>query len=281
MPGRGRLSPSPTSAVPPATHLVPLYCVKGCVAGFINIAGSRNTVMIEIRDFESLGHADHGWLDARHHFSFAQYYDPARMGWGALRVWNDDRIASKTGFPPHGHRDMEIITFVRDGAITHRDHMNNEGRTKAGDVQVMSAGRGVQHEEWNLEDEDTTLFQIWIETNRPGIAPRWEQAEFPRDTRKGRLVRLASGKPDAPADALWIAADADILGASLDAGDEVRHETGKDRYLYLVPSKGSVTVNGVKVPERAGAAIHDVETLVITADEDAEIVLVDAPSAAD
>ncbi|MAB15168.1 pirin-like bicupin family protein [Parvibaculum sp.] len=235
--------------------------------------------MIEIRDFESLGHADHGWLDARHHFSFGQYHDAARMGWGALRVWNDDRIAPKTGFPPHGHRDMEIVTFVRKGAITHRDHMNNEGRTKAGDVQVMSAGKGVRHEEWNLEDEETTLFQIWIETNRPGIAPRWEQAAFPEGTREGKLARLASGKPDAPADALWIAADAEVLGATLTAGNAVTHETGKERYLYLVPSKGSVTVNGVHVPERAGAAIRDVEKLVIEAAEDAEIVLVDIPPA--
>lgn len=159
--------------------------------------------------------------------------------------------------------------------------MNNEGRTKAGDIQVMSAGKGVRHEEWNLEDEETTLFQIWIETDRPGIAPRWEQAAFPEGTRKGKLARLASGKPDAPADALWIAADAEVLGATLDAGDEVTHETGKERYLYLVPSKGSVTVNGETVPERSGAAIRDVEKLVIVADTDAEIVLVDVPPAAD
>lgn len=115
--------------------------------------------MIDIRDFNSIGGADHGWLVARHHFSFASYYDPARMGWGKLRVWNDDLIRAKTGFPPHPHRDMEIITYVREGAITHRDHLNNEGRTIAGDVQVMSAGRGIQHEEWNLEDKDARIFQ--------------------------------------------------------------------------------------------------------------------------
>ena len=116
--------------------------------------------MIEKREFKSLGHADHGWLNARHHFSFANYYDPARMGWGAIRVWNDDEIAANSGFPPHPHRDMEIITYVRSGAITHQDSMGNQGRTGAGDVQVMSAGTGVRHAEYNLESEQTTLFQI-------------------------------------------------------------------------------------------------------------------------
>jgi quercetin 2,3-dioxygenase len=122
--------------------------------------------MIDIRTYESLGHADHGWLDARHHFSFASYHDPSRMGWGRIRVWNDDRIAAKSGFPPHPHRDMEIVTYVRTGAITHQDSLGNKGRTAAGDVQVMSAGTGVVHAEYNLEDEDTTLFQIWIERTR-------------------------------------------------------------------------------------------------------------------
>ena len=233
--------------------------------------------MIEIRDFDSLGHADHGWLTAKFHFSFAGYHDPARMGWGALRVWNDDLIQAKTGFPPHPHRDMEIVTYVREGAITHRDHLNNEGRTVAGDVQVMSAGRGIRHEEWNLEDEDTRIFQIWIEPNRQGVTPRWETASFPKEGRKGRLVPLASGKADAPAEALFIAQDAEVLGASLDAGSEVTHLIGEGRLAYLVPAKGRVEVNGIEISERSGAAIRDVEKLAIRALEDAEIVLVDLP----
>ncbi len=233
--------------------------------------------MIDIRPFESLGGANHGWLDAKHHFSFSNYYDPSRMGWGVLRVWNDDRIKPRTGFPPHPHRDMEIITFVREGAVTHRDHLNNQGRTAAGDVQVMSAGRGIQHEEWNLEGEDTTLFQIWIETRKQGIRPRWEQAEFPKSDRKGQLVQLASGRTDAPAEALYIEQDAAILGANLEKGQQVTYELPGGRLAYLVPSKGSVTVNGVLVPERAGAAIRDVDNLVIRAEEDAEIVLADLP----
>ena len=145
----------------------------GYIADHLKAAGKvpHLGVMINIRPFASLGHADHGWLDARHHFSFANYHDPARMGWGAIRVWNDDRIAAQSGFPPHPHRDMEIVTYVRTGAITHQDSLGNKGRTGAGDVQVMSAGTGVTHAEFNLEDEETTLFQIWIETGRPSAPP--------------------------------------------------------------------------------------------------------------
>ena len=152
--------------------------------------------MIDIRPFASLGHADHGWLDARHHFSFANYHDPDRMGWGRIRVWNDDTIAAKSGFPPHPHRDMEIVTYVRTGAITHQDSLGNKGRTAAGDVQVMSAGTGVTHAEFNLEDEDTTLFQIWIETDRPGAQPGWGAKPFPKDARDGQFQLLASGDAD-------------------------------------------------------------------------------------
>jgi redox-sensitive bicupin YhaK (pirin superfamily) len=174
--------------------------------------------MIDVRKFASLGHADHGWLDARHHFSFADYHDPARMAWGAIRAWNDDAIAARSGFPPHPHRDMEIITYVRSGAITHQDSMGNKGRTAAGDVQVMSAGTGVQHAEYNLEDEATTLFQIWVQTDRPGAQPSWGAALFPKDDRAGRFVTLASGFED-DAEALRINAAARILGATLNAGE--------------------------------------------------------------
>ena len=149
--------------------------------------------MIDVRKFDSLGHADHGWLDAHHHFSFASYHDPERMGWGRIRVWNDDRIGAKSGFPPHPHRDMEIVTYVRTGAISHQDSMGNKGRTGAGDVQVMSAGTGVTHAEYNLEDEETTLFQIWIETDRPSAPPSWGAMPFPKDSREGAFQLLASG----------------------------------------------------------------------------------------
>ena len=235
--------------------------------------------MIDIRTFESLGHADHGWLDARHHFSFAGYHDPARMGWGCLRVWNDDSIRPGTGFPRHGHRDMEIVTYIREGAITHRDHLGNEGRTRAGDVQVMSAGKGILHEEWNLETGETRLFQIWIEPAERALRPRWETAAFPKGERRNRLIALASGCKDDPAEALFIAQDAAILGASLDANREVVHDMPGGRLAYLVPAKGRVSVNGIEVPERGGAAISGEERLAIRALEDAEILLADLPPA--
>lgn len=136
--------------------------------------------MIERRPLSSLGAANHGWLDAKHHFSFAGYYDPARMGWGPIRVWNDDTIAAGTGFPPHPHNDMEIITYVREGAITHEDSLGNVGRTEAGDVQVMSAGSGVRHSEYNREDGATTIFQIWIQPKTRGEAPSWGARPFPK-----------------------------------------------------------------------------------------------------
>ena len=229
--------------------------------------------MIDIRPFASLGHADHGWLDARHHFSFASYHDPARMGWGAIRVWNDDRIAAKSGFPPHPHRDMEIVTYVRTGAITHQDSLGNKGRTAAGDVQVMSAGSGVIHAEYNLEDEQTTLFQIWIQTDEPGVAPGWSAKPFPKDSRADAFQLLASGDP---ADgALTIHADARVLGATVKAGGRVAIDADPQRHLYLVPS-GKVRVNGVEAAGRDGVAITGEERIEIEAEDDSELVLVDA-----
>ena len=229
--------------------------------------------MIDIRPFKSLGHADHGWLDARHHFSFADYYDPARMNWGAIRVWNDDRIAARSGFPPHPHRDMEIITYVRTGAITHQDSLGNKGRTGAGDVQVMSAGTGVTHAEYNLEDEETTLFQIWIETDRRSAPPSWGMMPFPKEAREGSLQLLASG--DADDGALTINADARILGATLGAGKSLSYAADPARHLYLVPSAG-VRVNGVEAAARDGIAITGEAEVRIEAISDAELVLVDA-----
>ena len=229
--------------------------------------------MIDIRPFDSLGHADHGWLDARHHFSFADYYDPGRMGWGRIRVWNDDRIAAKTGFPPHPHRDMEIVTYVRTGAITHQDSMGNKGRTGAGDVQVMSAGTGVTHAEYNLEDEETTLFQIWIETDQRGAQPGWGAKPVPKDARDGRFQLLAGGEPEDGA--LAINADARVLGATVKAGESIEFHASPERHLYLVPS-GRVRVNGVAAKPRDGVAITGEDRLRIEAEDDAELVLVDA-----
>ena len=231
--------------------------------------------MIDVRTFASLGHADHGWLDARHHFSFADYHDPARMGWGAIRVWNDDRIGAKTGFPPHPHRDMEIITYVRTGAITHEDSIGNKGRTEAGDVQVMSAGTGVRHAEYNLEDETTTLFQIWVQTDKPGAQPGWGAAQFPKADRSGKFVTLASGFED-DAEALKINSAARVLGATLAKGETAELSLDPTRHAYLVATQGPILVNGVPAEARDGVAITGVDKVSVTALEEAEIVLVDA-----
>ena len=230
-------------------------------------------VPIDRRPFASLGHADHGWLDARHHFSFAGYHDPDRMGWGAIRVWNDDAIAGGTGFPAHPHRDMEIVTYVRTGAITHQDSLGNHGRTAAGDVQVMSAGTGVRHAEFNRETETTTLFQIWIEPRERGGEPGWGARPFPRGDRSGRWVTLASGFGDA--DALPIRADARVMGATLKEGERLDHVVGAGRHAYLVPASGALLIGDERVEARDGVALSG-GRYVLTALSDAEIVLVDA-----
>lgn len=232
--------------------------------------------MIEVRPFENLGRFSNDWLNARYHFSFSQYHDPSRMGWGPLRVWNDDTIRAGTGFPRHGHRDMEIVTFVRKGVVTHRDHLGNEGRTPAGDVQVMSAGSGILHEEYNLEEGDTTLFQIWIEPDEASVAPRWEQRSFPTAARAGQLVPLASGRAGHE-EALKIHQDAAILGATLKAGETVEHRLEAGRRAYLVAASGALKVNGVTVKARDGVAIRDEETLSIEATADSELLLADLP----
>jgi len=232
-----------------------------------------DTGTVEVRLFASLGQANHGWLNARHHFSFASYFEPSRMSWGAIRVWNDDEIAARSGFPPHPHLDMEIITYVRTGAITHQDSMGNTGRTEAGDVQVMAAGTGVTHAEYNLEDETTTLFQIWIETDRPGAAPSWGAKSFPKGERAGAFVTLASG--DGAEDSLRINADARVLGATLRAGERAVVETGAERHVYLVPS-AAVRVNGVEAAARDGVAVTGSGRVEVEALADVEVVLVEA-----
>lgn len=227
--------------------------------------------MLELRPFDRLGRFDNDWLHARYHFSFSEYHDPERMGWSALRVWNDDLIEPETGFPTHGHRDMEIITYVREGAISHEDSLGNQGRTEAGQIQVMSAGTGIRHAEANREATPTRLFQIWIMPHEQGLPPRWETRQFARS--RNRVEILASGNPDDDG-AIPINQDARVLGATLDAGARVEWACA-GRKLYLVPARGTVTVNGVSVSERSGLAISGEDRLVIEAESVAEIVAVD------
>ena len=205
--------------------------------------------MLEKIPFDSLGGADFGWLKAKHHFSFGHYIDRSRTGVGALRVWNDDEIDAGKGFEPHPHKDMEIVTYVREGAITHRDSLGNEGRTGAGDVQVMSAGDGINHSEYNLEDDLTRLFQIWF-------------------------VPLASGYDDHISNgAIPINSDAALLAAALNAGDVASYDLASGAEAYLVVAKGAVTVNGTTLSERDALQVSAEAALSVTADADAEVLL--------
>jgi len=232
--------------------------------------------MIEKRTFRDLAHIDHEWLQARHHFSFGKYWDPKWMGFGPVRVWNDDEINPQTGFPMHGHKDMEIITYVREGAITHRDNMGNEGRTEAGDVQVMSAGKGIMHSEYNLEDEQTKLFQIWIEPRLPGGSARWDAKAFPKGDRADSLEILASGfDEDIENGALMIRADARLYGATLASGTLIEHQVADGGRIYLVGSSGRLRINGEEIAARDALAIRDVTSLKIEALGDAELVFVE------
>lgn len=230
--------------------------------------------MIQLRPFDSLGAFRNEWLNAHHHFSFGGYHDPARMGLGRLRVWNDDEVAPGTGFDPHPHRDMEIVTYIREGAITHRDNVGNQGVTRAGDVQVMHAGTGITHAEYNQEAIPTRLFQIWIMPDKHGVAPGWGSKAFPRD--HDGLSVLASGRPgDAGSDAFPLNADAAVLAGTLAEGQTTELLLAPGRAAYLVPVNGAVTVNGVSAQARDGVAIADERSVTITAAQATELVVVE------
>lgn len=232
--------------------------------------------MITVYPYASLGHADHGWLDARHHFSFARYWNPDRTGFGKLLVINDDKVEAGKGFGAHPHDNMEIITYVRQGAITHKDSMGNEGRTGAGDVQVMSAGTGVFHSEYNSEPEDTRLYQIWIEPNEQNVKPRWDAKVFPKAPVDDQLPVLVSGqKKHAGTDALYIHQDAAIYGGTLKKGATVTQTI--EHQAYVLASVGDVSVNGVVMHQGDGAEVTGDKTLTFTADTDAEVLLIDVP----
>lgn len=234
--------------------------------------------MINVTTFKQFGHQDHGWLRACHHFSFADYHDPNRMNFGPLRVWNDDHIKAGTGFGQHPHRDMEIITYVRRGAVSHEDSLGNKGRTAAGQVQVMSAGTGIRHAEFNEDDEDLDLFQIWLTPDETGHTPRWDSKAFDREQTGNGFTTLVSGRQgrEHPG-TLYIHQDAAFMVAFMASGDEETLEVEDGRRAYLVPARGSVEVNGVKVPERGSAEITSETVLTIKALQDAEVVLFDLP----
>jgi redox-sensitive bicupin YhaK (pirin superfamily) len=231
--------------------------------------------MLQLRSKETLDHGDRGWLKARHHFVVSDAGNRANAPLGPLVVWNDDEIAPGSGFGRHSHANMEIVTYVRQGAVTHEDSVGNVGRTVAGDVQVMSAGTGISHSEQNRDGDPLKLFQIWLRPRQDGGTPRWDSRKFPKADRAGRLVELASGEPE-NADALRIRADARVLGATLLAGTTLTHSPAGYRHVYLAPARGVVLVNGQRVSVGDGIAAIDESELTITAEEDAEFILVDA-----
>lgn len=231
--------------------------------------------------YQKLGHANHGWLDARYHFSFVKYWNPKRTHFGMLRVINDDMVQAGRGFALHSHDNMEIITYVKTGAITHRDSMGNEGRTNAGDVQVMSAGSGITHSEMNNEPIETTLYQIWIESHTQNVTPRWDAKEFPKETHSDGLLLLVSGQPEhKESGALFIHQDAAIYGGKIPKSSQftqtIKHQA------YVLASKGGITLSlkegaSQTLTQGDGAEITNTKSFIITANSEAEIIVIDVP----
>ena len=228
--------------------------------------------MIEHRRIDEIGGTELDWLKAKHHFALGPYGNPAHKPVGNLYVWNDDEIAPRSGFPPHQHADVEIVTYVREGVITHTDSLGNKGYVHAGDVQVMSAGTGIRHSESNEGHAPTRLFQIWLSPVRSGGEPTWGTRPFPRSDRAGRFVLLASraGREGS----LPVGSDADVLGGMLPNGAETVYELADDEAAYIVPATGSIEINGEELTPRDGAAIRGERFLRIKALDDAEVVLV-------
>ena len=232
--------------------------------------------MIRIRKGSERGHADHGWLQSWHTFSFADYHDPAEMGWHGLRVINEDIVQPGKGFGMHGHRDMEIVTWILDGALEHKDSMGNGEVIRPGEAQRMSAGKGVLHSEFNPSQEQAThLLQIWIEPNVRGVRPSYEQTFFPSEERRGRLRLVASH--DGREGSVTIHQDAALYAALLAPGETVRHALAAGRHAYLHVARGAVRLNSQSLRDGDGAKIADEAELDIAATSDAEILLFDLP----
>ncbi len=230
--------------------------------------------MLTLRKNTDRGHADHGWLNSWHTFSFAGYHDPQHMGFSDLRVINDDRVQPGQGFGTHGHRDMEIITYVLDGALEHKDSMGNGSVIRPGDVQRMSAGKGVRHSEFNAsQSAPVHLLQIWIEPNVTGIDPGYEEKHFSDDEKRGRLRLIAS--PDGRDGSVKIHQNAQVYAALLDGADTVIHTVAAGRKTYVHVARGAVTVNGQSLNGGDGARIHDENRIVFSDAQQAEVLLFD------
>jgi quercetin 2,3-dioxygenase len=234
--------------------------------------------VIQPRPAQARGHANHGWLDTYHSFSFAHYYDPNEMGWGCLRVINEDRVQPGRGFGTHGHHDMEILTYILEGALQHRDSLGDGSIIKPGDIQRMSAGTGVQHSEFNPSaTEPVHLLQIWIEPDRVGLAPGYEQKTFPMEKKRGRLLLLASS--DGHGGSLRIHQNAAVYAGLLSTGDKLTHALAPERLAYLQVVRGVVDLNGIGLTAGDGAKISDERELRLSGSDEAELLLFDLPAA--
>jgi len=230
--------------------------------------------MFELRRAADRGHAYHGWLDSFHSFSFADYHDPAHMSFGALRVINEDRIAAGQGFPTHGHRDMEIVTYVLDGALTHRDSLGTGSTIRPGDVQRMSAGSGIKHSEFNASHEQPLhLLQIWLMPNVTGIAPSYEEKHFTAEQQRGRLRVVAS--PDGRDGSVTIHADAMLLTGLIDGAERVEYALEPGHAVYLHVARGTVSLNGQRLQAGDAVKLSEIESLTLEQGEDAEVLLFD------
>jgi|FLOH01.1.fsa_nt_gi quercetin 2,3-dioxygenase len=235
--------------------------------------------MIQKYPYTKLGDAQHGWLHARYHFSFARYVDRSKMGFPPLRVWNDDIIQAQTGFPTHPHQNMEIITYVKEGAITHEDSMGNKGRTEAGQIQIMSAGSGITHSEYNLEDTETKLFQIWIEPSKMNIQPRWETLSLSDISTKESINLLASGREiHKGKTSIEIYQDAAIYVITVQKNESLQCPFENNRHGYGVVSKGTLSINNIEFSKGDGLYIFKEDKPTIQGQDDInELVFVDLP----
>ena len=234
--------------------------------------------MITVFPFSELGNHNYGWLDASYHFNFADYYNPEKSGYPPLIVWNDDRIQPGTGFPMHSHRDMEIITYIRQGAITHEDSLGNKGVTKAGEIQIMSAGTGITHSEYNHEDIETLLFQIWIQPNEKNIQPRWENVAI-NSYHEAGIHPLASGEKELEnSNIINLFQDASLYLVNGEQKNDLEFELKNGRKMYLVVAKGSTTINKNEVQSRDGVFFKNENKLYFNFKEDSELIFFDLPA---
>ena len=233
-------------------------------------------MMIKHYPYDTLGAANHGWLKSKHHFSFAHYYNPTRLGFGKLRVVNDDWVEAGTGFPSHTHQNMEIISFIRSGAITHQDSTGNKGITAAGEVQVMSAGTGIKHSEYNRTKDPLTFYQIWIQTNKNNVKPRWDSKKFPTE-RASTLTLLVSGYPEDKSCALFINQEARIYGGKLAKGTTIEHPVKNQAYILASDGMFKMLDNAsyITMNKGDGAEVTQSNAITLSASTDCEIIIID------